>query len=138
MRKDREFLVADSLEDDFGNGVRLEGALGQKVETQLPFSGEHVGLDPLRTQARNPDALTAMCDRQPLEQRKGGCLGDSVGGGEDVVEKPGGGDGTEEITLPSLQHCGQRGAPGEDLAHQADLPEALPLISPPIHSASTL
>src|SRR5450759_3891544 len=126
--EDQKLFVVDSLQDDFGHGVGLERALGQEVEAKLPLGGEPVGLDPLRAEARNPQSLLAVRDRQPLEKRKGRCLRDAVWGCENVVEQTGGGNRAEEIALASLQHAWQHVTRNEDMAHQVDVPDTLPLI----------
>src|ERR1700716_3528049 len=69
-----------------------------------------------------------MRDRQPFKERKGRCLRHSVRGGEDMIEETGGGDCAEQISLAALEHSRQRVARNENVAHQVNVPNALPLI----------
>ena len=68
MGEDEELLVADALQHDIRNLLRLEGGRGKKVEAVAPLCGKHVRLHSLGAEAGNPDALVAVRDRQPLEE----------------------------------------------------------------------
>src|SRR4029078_9896982 len=95
MRKDEERLVANHNHSRVGDVVGLEynagGAHDVASHVWTDRSGvEHVGVDSLRAQAADPDALCAVGDAHPFGERHSRVLCEGVWRRADLAQQNGG------------------------------------------------
>ena len=124
MGQDEKRLIAHGGQDVRGNRTGFERAL----EKEILRAGEiqHRRAHTLGTQRRHADAMRTVSDRKPLEKRKPGSLGGSIGRGTDVIQQTGRRDGAEDVSLTALEHLGQHRARSVHVGHDVDFPALLP------------
>src|SRR5882724_9476526 len=87
---------------------------------------EHVGIDALRTQDRNLDAIGLVRDRKVLRKSDRRMLGCRIGRASYLRQQAGGGNRVEEIPLPARLHAWNQMPRGIDMRHDVDRPASRP------------
>src|SRR6266404_8328621 len=103
MRQDDECLLLDSLQRILRDLLRRKIAVaGLRAFRDRP---QHVGIDALRAQDGNADAVGLVRDRKVLRKPNGRMLGRRIGRASDLREQTGGGNRVEKIPLPARLHA---------------------------------
>src|SRR5260221_9472129 len=87
---------------------------------------QHVGVDALRTQDRNLDAIGLVRDRKVLREPDCRMLGRRINGASDLRKEPGCGNRVEEIPLPARLHARDQMPRGVDMGHDMNSPASRP------------
>ena len=87
---------------------------------------QHVGVDALRTQDRNPDAVGLVRDREILGKSHRRVLGGRIGRASDLRQQSGGGNRVEEIAAAARLHARDQMPRGVDMRHDVNGPALRP------------
>ena len=134
MRQDEEGLFPDRLEAELRHRLRLQHPVDGGDMIFVPAC--HLGPHRLRAEDGHLDAVVAMGQRDPFGKAHGGVFGDTVGRRADLVQKPRGGGGVQQIAAAPRLHQRDEVPRGPDVGHDVHFPDALPLIVGRVHAAA--
>ena len=133
MRQDEEAFILDRAHAGLGDWFGLHHAVD--AGDRIFMAGGHRGAHRLRAKDGNLDPMFTIGDGEPFGETHGRVLGDRIRRRADLRQQPGGGRGVEQIATAARDHPRHQVARREDMRHQVDVPDPLPLIVGDLGSA---